>query len=231
MDSADATGPERVGVLYSEDGMLLTRHKTRKVIRDAASQIVPGMVEDDALDIVRRLLEDAGMDRTWHPSRVRFGSNTVWPMPEPSTRGVVLADDDIFLIDIAPRLGPWEGGGGASFVVGNRHEYAKCVADAESLFEELRLLWIAQRLSGAALYRRAGEIAHAMGWHLGRHEMGHRISDYPHSAMHRGSLADFHGTPSPLMWAIEIHLLDPERRFGAFYEDVLLRDSYYERSK
>jgi hypothetical protein len=30
-----------------------------------------------------------------------------------------------------------------------------------------------------------------------------------------------------MRWILEIHLLDPDRRFGAFYEDMLLDDSDY----
>jgi hypothetical protein len=30
-----------------------------------------------------------------------------------------------------------------------------------------------------------------------------------------------------MRWILEIHLTDPLGRFGAFFEDMLLEDSYY----
>jgi hypothetical protein len=30
-----------------------------------------------------------------------------------------------------------------------------------------------------------------------------------------------------MRWILEIHLLDPQRRFGAFFEDMLLDDADY----
>jgi methionyl aminopeptidase len=52
---------------------------------------------------------------------------------------------------------------------------------------------------------------------------GHRISDFPHAAIHTGSLAEFAMTPAAMRWILETHLVDPKRRFGAF---MLLHDSY-----
>jgi methionyl aminopeptidase len=33
--------------------------------------------------------------------------------------------------------------------------------------------------------------------------------------------------PSPLVWVLEIHIRHPTRKFGAFFEDMLLDDSYF----
>jgi hypothetical protein len=40
-------------------------------------------------------------------------------------------------------------------------------------------------------------------------------------------LAEFDVKPSAMRWILEIHLRDPQGRFGAFFEDMLLDDSYY----
>jgi hypothetical protein len=54
---------------------------------------------------------------------------------------------------------------------------------------------------------------------------GHRLSEFPHAAHHKGALADAPFTPSPGLWMLEIQLRHPTRPFGAFYEDLLLDDS------
>jgi hypothetical protein len=66
-----------------------------------------------------------------------------------------------------------------------------------------------------------------MGWVLNLDLPGHRESEFPHGAIHTGALADYQESPASMRWILEIHLTDPRGRFGAFFEDMLLEDSYY----
>lgn len=218
---------ERVGPAFSVDGMLLARNKTREAITEIASRVMPGMVEEDAVDMAKRVLVESNLALSWHPTRVRFGSNTTKAMKQASVPGVILQENDLFFIDIAPRVGAWEGDGGATFVVGRNAEYERCARDAERLFHEVREVWERERLNGQALYAFADENARAMGWELNFDLPGHRVSDFPHATIHTGSLAEFDATPSAMRWILEIHLRDPQRRFGAFFEDMLLDDTFY----
>jgi Xaa-Pro aminopeptidase len=225
------TEAERVGPAFSVDGMLAARNKTRQAIHAIAARVQPGMVEEDAVAMAKQVLIDAGLTLSWHPTRVRFGRNTIKPMRQASEPGVVLQQDDIFFIDIAPRHDAWEGDGGAAFVVGcnagSREEYARCASDAEAVFHAARRAWSEQGLSGETLYAFADREARERGWELNFDLPGHRVSDFPHAAIHTGSLAEFDGVPSAMRWILEIHLRHPDHSFGAFYEDMLLDDSYY----
>lgn len=223
----EASLVERVGPAFSVDGMLMARHKTRAAIRDIAARVRPGMVEEDAVAMAKGVLVTAGLALSWHPTRVRFGTNTLKPMRQASEPGVVLGENDLFFIDIAPRFEAWEGDGGASFVVGEHAEYARCARDAEVLFHDVRARWQREGATGQALYAYADEVARRMGWMLNFDLPGHRVSDFPHAAIHTGSLADFDARPSAMRWILEIHLRDPQQRFGAFFEDMLLEDLYY----
>ena len=227
MNTPTMHAAERVGPAFSNDGMLRARQKTRQAICDIATRVTPGMVEEDAVTMAKQILVHSGMALSWHPTRVRFGRNTIKPMKMASEPGVVLQENDIFFIDIAPRLNAWEGDGGASFVVGEHADYARCASDAERLFHDVRNIWSTRRLTGEALYAYAEGAARKMGWELNFDLPGHRVSDFPHAAIHKGSLADLDVTPSAMRWILEIHLRDPERRFGAFYEDMLLDDEHY----
>lgn len=218
---------ERVGPVFSINGMEQARAETRKAIAAIAAQIRPGMLEEDAVEMAKDVIRSQGHALTWHPTRVRFGKNTIQPMKRASEPGVVLADNDIFFLDIAPRVEHWEGDGGASFVVGNAPEYGRCAADAERLFHEVRIVWRDHKLSGQQLYDFASRRATEMGWTLNPELPGHRVSDFPHATLHTGSLADYSDIPSSMRWILEIHLLDPQGRFGAFFEDMLLDDSFY----
>lgn len=218
---------ERVGPAFSVDGMLAARNKTRQAIADVAARIRPGMVEEDAVQLARQTLIDAGMALSWHPTRVRFGANTMKAMRQASEPGVVLGEHDIFFLDIAPRLDAWEGDGGKSFTVGGNADQARCARDAEALFHDVRGVWRRQGLTGQELYAYADRQARALGWELNFDLPGHRVSDFPHAAIHTGSLADLATSPSEMRWILEIHLRDPAGRFGAFFEDMLLGDEHY----
>jgi hypothetical protein len=218
---------ERVGPAFSAEGMLRAREETRKAIATIAAGVPPGMVEADAVDLAKRVIRAQGHALSWHPTRVRFGRNTTRPMKVASEPGIVLKENDIFFIDIAPRVEDWEGDGGAAFTVGSHQEYARCASDAERLFHEVRRAWQREHLTGTQLYEFAANRARAMSWELNFDLPGHRVSDFPHAAIHTGALLDYETTPSAMRWILEIHLLDPDRRFGAFYEDMLLDDSDY----
>lgn len=227
MTAVQATEAERVGPSFSVDGMLQARAKTRQAIREISARIRPGMVEEDAVAMAKQVLTDSGLFLTWHPTRIRFGTNTTRAMKQQSEAGIVLDENDIFFIDMAPRFDAWEGDGGATFTVGNNEEHARCARDAESLFHDVRHYWEATKATGRALYAYAEKRAREMGWELNFDLPGHRVSDFPHAAIHTGALADADFTPSPMRWILEIHIRHPQKPFGAFYEDLLLADEYY----
>jgi Xaa-Pro aminopeptidase len=218
---------ERVGPAFSVDGMLQARAATREAIRTIAALVKPGMLEEDAVGMAKRTLIASGLDLTWHPTRVRFGTNTMKAMKQASEPGILLQENDIFFIDMAPRFQAWEGDGGASFTVGHNEEHVRCAADAEKLFHDVRKFWLSEKTSGQELYRYADQQAKSMGWELNFDLPGHRVSDFPHAAIHTGSLADFDAMPSSMRWILEIHIFHPNKQFGAFFEDMLLDDSDY----
>ena len=220
---------ERVGPAFSVDGMLAARQKTQQAIRDISKRILPGMREEDAVAMAKQVLLDAGLALSWHPTRVRFGSNTTKPMKVNSAPGVVLQENDIFFLDIAPRFNAWEGDAGKTFTVGHDALQERCAQDAERLFHEVRGVWEKDKLTGCELYEFARIAAESMGWRLNFDLPGHRISDFPHAAIYKGDLAEYEACPSPMRWILEIHILDPENRFGAFFEDMLLDASYYSK--
>lgn len=218
---------ERVGPAFSDQGMLRARSATRTAIAAIAAGVHPGMLEEEAVAMAKRVIQEQGHALSWHPTRVRFGTNTLRPMKVASAPGIVLQDNDLFFIDIAPRVDLWEGDGGATFTVGTHAGHARCARDAEQVFHAVRRKWEAERLTGAALYAYAAAQAASLGWELNFDLPGHRVSDFPHAALHTGSLAAYDAAPSAMRWILEIHLLDPQRRFGAFYEDMLLDASHY----
>ena len=191
------TAAESVGENYDAGMMLEARRRTREVIQTIASLIKPGMLEETALECARQVLKDAQMVRGWHGIHVRFGSNTLKRFAEPSEPGVALQENDIFFIDIGPVWQKWEGDGGETFAVGNDPQMHRAVRDVREVFERVREKWLADNVSGQDLYQYAAAQARSLGWELNLQMSGHRLSDFPHAAHHKGSLADAFSLSSP----------------------------------
>jgi methionyl aminopeptidase len=229
MTSNNAVLAESVSAQFSEDELICVRNQTRMVVAKIAVQVRPGMVEEDAVEIAKEIMRAEGMQNGLHPTRVRFGRNTTVPMKNASQPGVILQENDIFFVDIGPRAGAWEGDGGDTFIVGHHPEYERCAQDARAIFHEVRQLWSREKVSGKDLYAFAQRRAKECGWELNFDLPRHRLSDFPHAAIYTGALADITFAPSAARWMLEIHIRNPEKTFGAFFEDLLLEDHHYAR--
>lgn len=222
MNDTTQMDAEKVGPNYVREQMYVARQLTFDAINDIARQIQPGMSEEEGVALAKATLKQSGLLRGWHAVYVRFGRNTVLDYYDPSEPGVVLAENDIFFIDIGPVWQKWEGDGGDTFVVGTDAQMHRAKRDVRILFERVQNKWRADSLTGAALYGYADAQARELGWQLNLKVAGHRLGDFPHKAQHSGNLAATNFTPTSDLWVLEMQIRHPERPFGAFYEDLLL---------
>lgn len=222
VSEVDRVRAEAVGARHDHAKMLEARRLTREAIAEIATQVSPGMAEEDALAMTKRVLREKGLGRGWHGVHVRFGTNTLKNFGEPSDPGIVLGNDDIWFIDIGPVWGHWEADAGETFVVGDDPDMKRIVHDVHAVFDAVRDHWRSKRLSGEALYRLAIEEAERRGWTLNLEMSGHRLSEFPHAAHFKGPLAEARFTPSAGLWMLEIQIRHPDRPFSAFFEDLLL---------
>jgi hypothetical protein len=226
-DVIEQSALEKVGSAFAKEQMLAIRDQTRAAIHVIAGKVKPGMVEEDAVAMAKDILAAQGMLRGWHDVYVRFGTNTTKTFGAPSEPGVVLGEDDIFFLDIGPVYQQWEGDGGDTFLTGANPLMAQAATDARVLFHLVRKKWLSDGWTGKELYDFAEGAARNMGWELNLDLSGHRISDFPHAAIYDGPMATVDFCPSPLLWVLEIHIRHPRHPFGAFFEDMLLDDSYF----
>src|SRR3984957_13243642 len=169
---------ERVGEVFTPARMFAVRDLTRAAIHQIAAKCKPGMVEEAAVEMAREILASHGMVRGWHDVYVRFGTNTTKTFGAPSDPGIVLGENDIFLIDIGPVWEQWEGDGGETFLTGSDLEMARCAEDARQLFHLVRKKWEKEAATGKVLYDYATEAAAQMGWQLNLDLSGHRLSEF-----------------------------------------------------
>jgi Xaa-Pro aminopeptidase len=214
---------EAVGVHYDRQRMLDARAASLAAVDAIAGRMTPGMLEDDAQTVVREVLAGMGLARGWHAPYVRFGVNTALTYGQPSAPGTRLGEDDIFFVDIGPVMDRWEGDAGTTFTTGGDPEFNRCAADVRAIWNEVRDAWRAGA-TGAALYDLAAERTAARGWVLNLDLAGHRIGDFPHKAIHKGTLAAWGERPAPDLWVLEVQIARADGAFGAFHEDMLLDD-------
>jgi Xaa-Pro aminopeptidase len=216
---------EAVGQAFSLEKMIRARDLTFEAVRRIAAQITPGVTEGRGREIAQEVLEAMGMERLWHKNVVRFGPGTLETFHGDFQPGYVLQDNDIFYVDLGAVFDGHEGDAGDTFAVGDDPEMAACAEAARELWREVAARWRDEGLTGAALYAFAVERAEAMGWRLNWEVKGHRVSDFPHSIYKAGDLGSFDAPPQTGLWILEIQIAHPTRPIGAFYEDLLVRET------
>jgi Xaa-Pro aminopeptidase len=198
---------------------------------EAKGLIAPGRSERDIeRDIFALAEQDFGVTVHWHKRIVRAGANTVAIFSEnPPIRQV--EEDDIVFLDLGPVFEQWEADVGRTYVIGDDPRKHELCADLETIFDSLTdHLHRHTDITGAELYDEAVRQAVQAGWLFGGQIAGHLVGEFPHARIkgdknhHRISPAnptrmrDPDPDGNPRHWIIEVHLVDPDRTFGGFYE-------------
>ncbi|WP_069761904.1 M24 family metallopeptidase [Streptomyces sp. LUP47B] len=196
--------------------------------------VAPGEGERAVSDRIRDLANELfGTTRHWHKRIVRSGANTLEPYREnPPDR--VIGTDDIVFADFGPIFEEYEADFGRTFVLGDDPVKHRLRDDLPKIFAAGRSRFEAEPdITGARLYAEIERLAAESGWALGGWHAGHLVGEFPHEWID-GADAESYITPAngtPLRrtdkagrrghWILEIHLVDTERRFGGFHEELL----------
>ena len=215
----DAAG---VGPSFDLQKFFEARKVTMNIVEDLARECRPGVSEEQMHARMKVVFKERGIAKAWHPTKIRFGSNTTKSFRELSEPGTLLKESDIYYFDIGPIWDGHEGDFGRTYVVGNDPEYKRIQEASEIVFNETAAKWKSDRLSGKELYAFADGLAEKMGFSLDERMDGHRVGDFPHAIHFKKDLGDFDGVPVPNLWILEILVKDKQNRFGAFFEDLLL---------
>ena len=214
---------ESIGDHFSEDKLKLARDLTLELIIEAKQQIKVGMSESEARSIINEIQIQKGSSKSWHPAQIRFGENSIHPFGVLGDETIRLKENDIFFLDLGPIFHDHEGDVGRTFFLGSDKDFIRCSNDVEIIWNEVRDHWFNQKVSGPKLYEFAKKRAEIRGWVLSLQKAnGHRIADFPHIAKMRGSIEEYISVPSPNRWILEIQIRHPIKKFGAFYEDLLV---------
>lgn len=200
--------------------LILARNLAKEITYKLKSLIIPGMTEADAHHLYKKICVEYGINKQWHPPKLRFGPNTLLNFQDKSI-AYTLQEDDIFFIDIGPIIEGHEADFGETFSIGSNLEFKRICKLQHTIFNEVRDYWQTTYKTGPELYQFAQDLALSHHLILNIDQDGHRIGDFPHHIFYQGSLIDCQQEIIPNAWILEIHLWDQEKRFGAFYEDLL----------
>lgn len=201
---------------------------------EALKLIQPGRTERDVETDIRKLAKDEfGVVKHWHKRIVRAGWNTMATASDDQPLRTI-DDDDMVFVDLGPVFGEWEADVARTFVVGgDPRKHALC----NELLVQFDL--VAEyfnskvNITGQELYAFACDSARSSGWEFGGKIAGHIIDRFPHANPTGANLINYiaRGNTERLRnlnvlgrvryWILEIHLIDPGRKFGGFYERLM----------
>ncbi|EFV13618.1 M24 family metallopeptidase [Segniliparus rugosus] len=218
---------ERLGDAQRKAAALFEAIETGRLIR-------PGLSETEASEAIKALAEaQFGVRQHWHKRIVRAGANTLSIANEnPPER--VLAEDDIVFIDLGPVFEAWEADFGRTYVLGDDPAKHRLANDLPEIFEESRAFFNASpQITGAQLYDFVVDRSRARGWDFAGQIAGHLIGEFPHKHLTKSELQWYAAPGSDLPmrrpdpsgraahWILEVHIKEPEGRYGGFYEELL----------
>jgi len=136
--------------------------------------------------------------------------------------------------DFGPIFDRWEADFGRTYVLGDDER-------KHSLRNDLPLVWAKGReyfeshqdVTGAELFAHVVELSRNAGWEFGGPHAGHLVGEFPHEKIAGDDIESYiaPGSDHPMRrtdrtgqvchWILEVHLTDPARGFGGFYEELL----------
>ena len=212
---------ENLGEQFNLEDYLRAQKKTRQVVLAFSKLLKPGMNEIEAMALLEKTLDESGMQKRWHPSKMRIGPNTIKNFRENSSPHV-LTENDIFFIDIGPVYDNHEGDYGETFTLGSDPRLKLLAEAPKNIFNSTLKVWKEKNLTGIELYKYAELEALKLNLKLNSNMYGHRLGDFPHAVHSKAELGSVNFTPAPKLWILEIHLIDEELGLGSFYEDLLI---------
>lgn len=214
-------GIQDFGANFDLDKFYRARDMAQKMTHELSSHIKAGMTEVEAHGLYKNLCTQFGIEKNWHPPKIRFGPNTLKTFKEIS-EPYVLQENDLYFIDIGPVIDGHEADYGETFTLGENAEYKHIAEAAKIIFHEVSDYWRKQKSRGPALYEFASERARILGYQLNLGSDGHRIGDFPHHLFFKGAIIECEESLLPNAWILEIQLNSIHQKFGAFFEDILM---------
>ncbi|MFF4253943.1 M24 family metallopeptidase [Streptomyces sp. NPDC001663] len=228
-------------MIYDEEtrvaGLLAAQEKAEELFDAMVAHdlIRPGRSEEEVSQDIHALARGIiGKPRYWHARLVRAGINTAAPYDE-STPVRVIEEDDIVFCDLGPIFEEWEADFGRTYVLGDDPDKLRLRDSLPQLWESGRRYFEQHpEVTSAELFAFMESQVKARGWELGAGFTGHLVGQFPHDMVpppddiHSYIARDSHRPMRRLddigrvcHWILEVYVMDRERQFGGFHEQLL----------
>lgn len=177
--------------------------------------------------------ETLGISKYWHKRIVRSGTNTIYPYDySPDDR--IIEKDDILWIDFGPIFDDYEADIGRTYVLGNNTEKFRIKECVENAWYKTRDYFFGkEEISGKELFEYVNNLASKEGYKFGNNIAGHLIDVFPHNKIHGKEISNYISMDNNTnlkskfedkerFWILEVHFLDEKKRFGSFFEQLLI---------
>jgi len=216
--------------------LLKAKQKAEHLFRETEQRrlIRAGVTERELSNQIYELAKELfGIKKYWHKRVVRAGINTLCPYRE-NPPNLTIQDGDLVFLDFGPVFEDWEADLGRTFLVGHAPDKQAIIDDLEKVFQQAKQYYLNKpNMTGKELFNYVVNCSKQPGWLYGGPHAGHLIGVFPHEK-HLGECPDNYictGNNKPMNdldvkgqqrhWILEVHLVEPERQYGAFYEDLL----------
>jgi Xaa-Pro aminopeptidase len=216
MNKIENTGPN-----FNLEKFFSARDKALKVLENTYRSLDTGMNYKDIEEVLEGEFKSLQVERLWHPTKIRIGSDTLKTFREHSDNNIKLKDNDIIFFDIGPVIDGHEADVGQTYCFGSNQSYQKISTDVKDIFDRCAEYWDPGKTSGRELYDHAANECDKSGYQLNLSMDGHRLGDWPHAIHYKGSLEEVDEGVSENLWVLELLIRHPNEPFGAFYEDIL----------
>jgi Xaa-Pro aminopeptidase len=200
----------------------------------ARGMIAAGVGERALSDQIRDLASEMFDTRKfWHKRIVRAGVNTLLPYDDNPPDRVLDADDIVFL-DFGPIFADWEADFGRTYVLGDDPAKHRLADDLPRIWEAGRAHFASHPdITGAQLFSHVSGLITTAGWGHATEHAGHLVGEFPHVRIEGDALESYiaPANVNPMRrldaagrdchWILEVHLVDRERGFGGFFEQLL----------
>ena len=198
-------------------------------------QLVRAGISERALsDEIRDLANDMfGITKHWHKRIVRSGENTLETARD-SPPDRVIGDDEIVFLDFGPLFEEWEADFGRTYVLGDDPVKLAIRDDLPKVWDAARDHFHAHPdITGEELFHYVTATSREHGWEFGGVIAGHLVGEFPHEKIDGAEIDSYvaPGSHLPMRrkdrsgrvchWILEVHLVDADRSFGGFHEELL----------
>lgn len=222
-----------------EKNLLMARAKAEFLFQETEQRglMQPGISEKELSEHIYQLAQELfGIRKYWHKRVVRAGVNTLCPYRE-NPPNLTIQQSDLVFLDLGPVFEEWEADFGRTFLIGQDLLKRKMIDDLDIVFKNTKQCFQQNHdITGNELFSVVVEQSKQVGWQYGGPHAGHLIGIFPHEKLlgecaenyictdNNKPMRDLDINGVKRHWILEVHLVDLNRQYGAFYEDLLTVD-------